>query len=202
MSSWGLGPELLRAGVMLQTNACVSVVREGHVMEEKVLLKYLLCDRIEKDSQYRTQQWPLLKELSSLRKSGGGRWCCSLSTLLLLLLSSCWVVSDSLRPQGGQSTRPPCLSPSPGLCSDSCPLSQWCQPPTSSSVAPFSSEDLACLKKLWRNLSNREWMDWGFQMAVLTRGKPAAARPCAGPHQPSSWYLPSLLWTSTSNSCR
>ena len=52
---------------------CVSVVREGHVMEEKVLLKYFLCDRIDIDSRYRTQQWPLLKELSSLRKSGGGR---------------------------------------------------------------------------------------------------------------------------------
>ena len=35
--------------------------------------------------------------------------------------------------------RPPCPSPSPGACSDSCPLSQWCHPNISSSVVPFSS---------------------------------------------------------------
>ena len=41
--------------------------------------------------------------------------------------SSCSVVSDSLRPHGLQHTRPPCPSPAPGVCSNSCPLSQWCQ---------------------------------------------------------------------------
>ena len=30
-------------------------------------------------------------------------------------------------------------SPTPGACSNSCPLSQWCHPTTSSSVIPFSS---------------------------------------------------------------
>ena len=30
-------------------------------------------------------------------------------------------------------------SPSPGACSNSCPLSRWCHPTISSSVAPFSS---------------------------------------------------------------
>ena len=38
-----------------------------------------------------------------------------------------------------QHTRPPCPSLSPGVCSDSCPLSQRCHPTISSSVAPFSS---------------------------------------------------------------
>ena len=33
----------------------------------------------------------------------------------------------------------PCPSPSPGVCPDSCPLSQWCHPTISSSVVPFSS---------------------------------------------------------------
>ena len=37
------------------------------------------------------------------------------------------------------STRPPCPSPTPGVHSDSCPLSQWCHPAISSSVIPFSS---------------------------------------------------------------
>ena len=31
------------------------------------------------------------------------------------------------------------LSPTPGVYSNSCPLSQWCHPTISSSVAPFSS---------------------------------------------------------------
>ena len=38
------------------------------------------------------------------------------------------VVSDSLQPPGLQHTRPPCPSPTPGVYSDSCPLSRWCHP--------------------------------------------------------------------------
>ena len=49
------------------------------------------------------------------------------------------VVSESLRPHELQHTRPPCLSPTPGVRSDSCPLSQWCHPAISSSVIPSSS---------------------------------------------------------------
>ena len=48
------------------------------------------------------------------------------------------VMSDSLWPHGLQPTRLPCLSLSPGVCSNSCPLSWWCHPTISSSVAPFS----------------------------------------------------------------
>ena len=49
------------------------------------------------------------------------------------------VKSDSLQPQGLQHARPPCLSPTPRVYSDSCPLSRWCHPTISSSVTPFSS---------------------------------------------------------------
>ena len=49
------------------------------------------------------------------------------------------VVSDSLRPHESQHARPPCPSPTPGVYSDSRPLSQWCHPAISSSVVPFSS---------------------------------------------------------------
>ena len=49
------------------------------------------------------------------------------------------VVSNSLQPHESQHTRPPCPSPSPGVHSNSCPLSQWCHPTFSSSVIPFSS---------------------------------------------------------------
>ena len=54
------------------------------------------------------------------------------------------VVSNSLRPYGLQQARPPCPSPTPGVYSNSCPLSWWCHPTISSSVIPFSS----CLQSL------------------------------------------------------
>ena len=50
------------------------------------------------------------------------------------LLFSPSVVSNSLRPHGLRHSRLPCPSPSPGACSNSCPLSQWCHPSISSSV--------------------------------------------------------------------
>ena len=46
---------------------------------------------------------------------------------------------STLQPHGLQHTRPPCPSPAPGSCSNSCPLSRWCHPTISSSVVPFSS---------------------------------------------------------------
>ena len=51
----------------------------------------------------------------------------------------CSVLSDSLWPHELQHTRPPCPSPTPGVYSNSCPLSRWCHPAISSSVVPFSS---------------------------------------------------------------
>ena len=51
---------------------------------------------------------------------------------------SCSVLSDYLWPHGLQHTRLPCPSPTPGAYSNSCPLSRWCHPTTSSSVIPFS----------------------------------------------------------------
>ena len=46
------------------------------------------------------------------------------------------VVSNSLRPRGVEYARPPCLSLSPGVYPNSCPLSQSCHPTISSFVAP------------------------------------------------------------------
>ena len=48
-------------------------------------------------------------------------------------------MSDSLQPHGLQHARLPCLSPTPGACSNSCPMSQWYHLTISSSVIPFSS---------------------------------------------------------------
>ena len=62
----------------------------------------------------------------------------TLATVSLLLFSRL-VVSNPLQPHGPQHTRLPCPSPTPGVCSNSSPLSRWCHPTISSSVVPFSS---------------------------------------------------------------
>ena len=53
-------------------------------------------------------------------------------------------MSNSLQSHGLQHARLPRPSLSPGVCLNSCPLSQWCHPAISSSVVPFS----ACLQSL------------------------------------------------------
>ena len=47
-------------------------------------------------------------------------------------------MSNSLQLHGLQHTKLPNPSWSPRVCSNSCPLSQWCHPTISSSVSPFS----------------------------------------------------------------
>ena len=49
------------------------------------------------------------------------------------------IVSISLQPHEPQDARPPCLSPTPRVHPNSCPLTWWCHPTISSSVIPFSS---------------------------------------------------------------
>ena len=49
------------------------------------------------------------------------------------------VMSNSLWLYGLLRTRPLCPPQTPGVYSESCPLSQWCHPTISSSVIPFSS---------------------------------------------------------------
>ena len=62
--------------------------------------------------------------------------CSAMENQYLSVQFSHSVMSDSLRPHGPQHTRLPCLSPTPGAYSNSCPLSWWCHP---TSVVPFSS---------------------------------------------------------------
>ena len=59
------------------------------------------------------------------RVTAASWWCCS-------------VVSNSLPLRGLQHVRFPCPSLSPGVCSNLCPLSQWCYLTISSSATPFS----------------------------------------------------------------
>ena len=49
------------------------------------------------------------------------------------------VASDSLWPYESQHARPPCPSPTPKACSNTCPSSRWSHPTISSSIVPFSS---------------------------------------------------------------
>ena len=67
--------------------------------------------------------------------------CCSsgLCCSRFFYQSSRSVMSNSLCPHGLQHARLPCPSPTPGACSNSCPLSLWCHPTISSSVVPSSS---------------------------------------------------------------
>ena len=55
------------------------------------------------------------------------------------LLFSHQVMSYSLQAHKLQHARLPCPSLFSGVCSNSCPLSWWCHPTTSSSVTPFFS---------------------------------------------------------------
>ena len=50
-----------------------------------------------------------------------------------------WDCFNFFWPHGLQDARRPRLSPSNGVCSNSCPLNWWCHPAISSSVIPFSS---------------------------------------------------------------
>ena len=58
---------------------------------------------------------------------------------LTTLSSVVQLCPHSLWPHRLQHARPPCPSPTPGACSNTCPLSQWCHPTISSSVIPFFS---------------------------------------------------------------
>ena len=69
--------------------------------------------------------------------------CCSFLWLCDIPFSSVQfsrsVMSDSLGPHESQHARPLCPSLTPGVRSDSRPLSRWCHPTISSSIVPFSS---------------------------------------------------------------
>ena len=80
------------------------------------------------------------------------------------------VVSDSLRPHEPQHARPPCPSPTPGVHSDSRPLSQWCHPAISSSVVPFSSCPQSLSASVFSNEStlHMRWPKyWSFSFSII-----------------------------------
>ena len=99
-------------------------------------------------------------------------------------------MSDSLRPHELQHARPPCPSPTPGVYSNSCPLSWWCHPTISSSVVLFScpqsfqASGSFQMSQLFASggqsigvsdkIKLRECIDWRFvphKILKVTRGK-------------------------------
>ena len=78
--------------------------------------------------------------------------------LLSSVQFSCSVMSDSLRPHELQHARLPCPSPTPGVYTNSCPLSRWCHLTISSLSSPsppsfdvpniriFSNESALCIR--------------------------------------------------------
>ena len=98
---------------------------------------------------------------------------------------SCSVMSESLWPHGPQHSTPPCLSSTPGVCSDSCLLSQWCHPTISASVVPFSS----CLQSFppWGSFPRSQFFASGGQSIGVS------ASTSAIPMNVQNWFP--LGWT-------
>ena len=83
-------------------------------------------------------------------------------------------MSDSLRPHEPQHAMPPCLSPTPRLHPNPCPLCQWCHPTISSSVitssclqsfpasGSFQMNQLFCIR--WPK-------DWSFSFNISPSNK-------------------------------
>ena len=104
---------------MTQTNG---KIYHAHALGELILLKVPWSSRQSKDSVLSPSryQWHLPQNSVQFQFSPS-------------------VVSDSLWPHGLQHARLSCPSPTPGVYSNSCPLSRWCHPIISSSVVPSSS---------------------------------------------------------------
>ena len=94
------------------------------------------------------------------------------------------VMSNSL-PHEPQHARPPCPSPTPGVYSNSCPLSWWCHPTISPSVVPFSSH----LQSF--PASGSFWVSQFFSSGGQSIGVSASAS--VPPMNIQDWFP--LIWT-------
>ena len=102
------------------------------------------------------------------------------------IICTCVLLSDSLWTHGLQCARLPCSLPSPWVCSNSCPLSQWCHPTISSSVILSSS----CLQPF--PASGSFPMSQFFASGGQSIG--ASASPSVLPMNIQDWFP--LGWTS------
>ena len=111
----------------------------------RILTHYVESRKMVQMNLFAKQKEGCRRKEQTYGYKGAGRvgmhWEIRIDIYTLLICSvqfSHSVVSDSLWPHGLQHARPPCLSPTPGAYSNSCPLSQWCHPSISSSVIPYS----------------------------------------------------------------
>ena len=95
-----------------------------------------------------------------------GRTLSNTSNFLLIqfssLQSSCSGVSNSLQPHDSQHARPPCLSPTRRVLSNSCPSSRWCHPTISSSVPSPPAFSLS------QNQGLFQWVSSSHQVAKVS----------------------------------
>ena len=96
---------------------------------------------------------------------------CSFEFLFHCLFSSVQSLSmsDPLWRHELQHTRPPCLSPTPGVHPNSCASSRWCHPAISSSVVPFSSYPQSHSIRIFSNESTllMRWPKyWSFNFRI------------------------------------
>ena len=92
----------------------------------------------------------------------------------VLLLFSGWVVSNSLWPHELQHSRLPCPSLSPGVSSDSYPLSWWCYLTISSSAVLFSLPSIFPSIWVFSNvLALHIWWPkyWSFSFSISSSNK-------------------------------
>ena len=65
--------------------------------------------------------------------------------------------------------RLPCPSPSPGACSNSCPLSQWCHPTISSSAIPFYPQSFPASVFSSESALHIRWTKyWSFSFSIAS----------------------------------
>ena len=93
-------------------------------------------------------------------------------------------MSNSLWPHESQHARPPCLSPTPRVYSNSCPKSRWCHPAISSSVVPFSSCPQSLAES--RSFPMSQLFAWGGQSTGISASASVLPKKSQG-WSPSEW---------------
>ena len=123
-----------------------------------------------------------------------------LSLLHLSVQFSHSVMSDSLQPHELQHIRLLCASLSPGVCSNSCPLSRWCHPTISSSVVPFSAFNLSQHQSIFQWVSSLYQVTKGLELQFQHQSFQWRPIKSATP-TPGSQISPNLKLSNRLNLC-
>ena len=116
------------------------------------------------------------------------------------------VMSCSLWCHGLQHARPPCPSPTPRACLNSCSLNRWCHPTISSSVIPFSclqshpASRSLLMSRLFASggastsvsvlpMNNQDWFPSGFMGLISLHAVPGTLKSLLQHHSSKAWIL-------------